>query len=125
MIFDSITLKNFGVYAGEARADLSPVDDHKPIVLFGGMNGGGKTTLLDAVQLALYGPKARCAGRGKLSYRDYLRAMINRDTNPEEGASIELRFRRALDGEMKYYRLKRAWQDTHKDIVDRIEVFDD
>jgi DNA sulfur modification protein DndD len=125
MILDSITLKNFGVYGGESRAQLSPVSSQKPIVLFGGMNGGGKTTLLDAVQLALYGPKARCAGRGNLSYRDYLRAMIYRDANPEEGAAIELQFRRAVDGEMKYYRLKRSWQDTPKDIVDRIEVFDD
>jgi len=68
MILDSITLKNFGVYRGEQKADLAPVSDQKPIVLFGGMNGGGKTTLLDAVQLGLYGPKARCAGRGKLGY---------------------------------------------------------
>ena len=64
MILDSITLKNFGVYRGEAKANLAPASSQKPIVLFGGMNGGGKTTLLDAVQLALYGPKARCAGRG-------------------------------------------------------------
>lgn len=125
MILDSITLKNFGVYGGEARAILSPVNDQKPIVLFGGMNGGGKTTLLDAVQLALYGPKARCSGRGKLSYRDYLRAMIHREANPAEGASIELTFRRSVDGDMKYYRLVRSWQDTPKENGDKVEVFDD
>lgn len=125
MILDSITLKNFGVYAGEQRADLAPVSPQKPIVLFGGLNGGGKTTLLDAVQLVLYGHKARCAGRGRLAYRDYLRAMINRDANPEEGAAIELRFRRAVDGEMKYYRVTRSWRDTPKDIVDRMEVHTD
>jgi DNA sulfur modification protein DndD len=125
MILDSITLKNFGVYGGEAHANLSPVSVQKPIVLFGGMNGGGKTTLLDAVQLALYGPKARCAGRGKLAYRDYLRAMINREAKPEEGAAIELQFRRTVEGEMKYYRLIRAWKETPKDIVDTIEVYDD
>jgi DNA sulfur modification protein DndD len=125
MILDSITLKNFGVYAAEQRADLAPVGAEKPIVLFGGLNGGGKTTLLDAVQLVLYGHKARCAGRGRLAYRDYLRAMINRDAKPEEGAAIELRFRRAVDGEMKYYRVTRSWRDTPKDIVDRMEVHTD
>ena len=51
--------------------------------------------------------------------------MINRDANPEEGAAIELAFRRAVEGEMKYYRLRRSWQDTPKDIVDKVEVFDD
>ena len=125
MILDSITLKNFGVYRGEQEANLSPVSDQKPIVLFGGMNGGGKTTLLDAVQLGLYGPKARCAGRGKLGYRDYLRAMIHRGVPADEGASIELRFRRALEGEMRYHRLVRAWHDNGKDIVDTVKVFTD
>lgn len=125
MILDSITLKNFGVYRGEQKADLAPVSDQKPIVLFGGMNGGGKTTLLDAVQLALYGPKARCAGRGKLGYRDYLRAMIHRGAPAEEGAAIELRFLRAVEGEMRYHRLVRAWRDNGKDIVETVEVFTD
>jgi DNA sulfur modification protein DndD len=98
------------------------LDDHKPIILFGGMNGGGKTTFLDAIQLALYGSKARCSGRGKLAYRDYLRDMIHRGANPIEGAAIELRFRRAVDGEMHYYRLTRTWRQTAKGIEENIEV---
>ncbi|HOW67752.1 MAG TPA: DNA sulfur modification protein DndD [Candidatus Paceibacterota bacterium] len=125
MILESLVINNFGVYRGRQEAVLAPVDERKPIVLFGGLNGGGKTTLLDAVQLALYGQKARCAGRGRLAYRDYLRAMINRDADPAEGAAIELRFRRAVDGEMKYYRVTRSWRDTPRDIVDRMEVHTD
>jgi DNA sulfur modification protein DndD len=125
MILDSITLKNFGVYGGEAKAVLSPANDQKPIVLFGGMNGGGKTTLLDAVQLGLYGPKARCASRGKLGYRDYLRAMIHRGVPAAEGASIELNFRRAIEGEMRYHRLSRAWRDNGKETSDTVQVFTD
>ena len=122
MILESITLKNFGVYAGQQRAELGPADPRKPIVLFGGLNGGGKTTLLDAIQLALYGPKARCAGRGRLSYRDYLRAMINRDARPEDGAGIELGFRRTVEGKVRRYQVTRSWRDTSKDIADRIDV---
>ena len=45
MILDSITLNNFGAYCGRQEAMLTP-EDGKPIILFGGMNGGGKTTLL-------------------------------------------------------------------------------
>lgn len=125
MILDSITLKDFGVYGGEQEANLGPVSDQKPIVLFGGMNGAGKTTLLDAIQLALYGPKARCAGRGKLGYRDYLRAMIHRAADPEEGAFIQLRFRRAIDGDMRYYRLLRAWRSNGNEIVETVQAFSD
>jgi DNA sulfur modification protein DndD len=122
MILDAIALKNFGIFGGRQEATLAPVDDRKPIILFGGMNGGGKTTFLDAIQLALYGSKAKCSGRGKLAYRDYLREMIHRGVDPTDGASIELRFRRAVDGEMHYYRLTRSWRDTNKGIEESIEV---
>src|SRR5262249_46811246 len=55
MILEQLTVRNFCLYRGEQAFDLSPVvagGRHRPIVLFGGINGGGKTTLLDAIQLA-------------------------------------------------------------------------
>lgn len=122
MILDSIAFKNFGIYGGRQEVPLAPEDPRRPIILFGGMNGGGKTTLLDAIQLVLYGAKARCSGRGKLGYRDFLRDMIHRDVDPTDGAAIELRFRRAVDGEMRYYRLSRSWRQTAKGIEEHIEV---
>lgn len=122
MILDSIALRNFGVYAGRQEAALAPTDERKPIILFGGLNGGGKTTLLDAVQLALYGPKARCSGRGKLAYRDYLRDMIHRGADVNDGAAIELRFRRTVDGQMHRYRMSRSWWVNAKGVEERIEV---
>jgi DNA sulfur modification protein DndD len=122
MIIDGIAFKNFGIYGGRQEAALAPTNDRKPITLFGGMNGGGKTTFLDAIQLVLYGAKARCSGRGKLGYRDYLREMIHRGADPTDGAAIELRFRRAVDGEMHYYRVTRSWRQTAKGIEENVEV---
>lgn len=122
MILDEIEFRNFGIFGGLQKATLRPVDDRKPIILFGGMNGGGKTTFLDAIQLALYGSKARCSGRGKLAYRDYLREMIHRGVNHADGASIVLRFRRAVDGEMHYYCLTRSWREKNKVIDENLEV---
>ena len=87
--------------------------------------GGGKTTFLDAVQLAFYGPKARCSNRGKLAYRDYLRATIHRDADPSEGASIAIHFRRAVDGEMHSYRMLRAWREGVRGVEETVEVFCD
>lgn len=68
MILDSIIIENFGAYGGRNEAILTP-DNDKPIILFGGMNGGGKTTLLDAIQLAFYGSKARISNRGGSAIR--------------------------------------------------------
>jgi len=123
MILESIKLKNFGVYGGNQEPImLAPEDERHPIVLFGGMNGGGKTTLLDAVQLVLYGPRAKCSGRGKLAYKDYLRAMIHRGADVADGAGIELRFRRTVDGEVHYYRVTRAWRDGARGVEEHLEV---
>ena len=53
MIIKELTLHNFGVYAGTNRFMFQ---GERPIVLIGGMNGRGKTTFLEVVLLALYGP---------------------------------------------------------------------
>ena len=72
MILDELVLHNVGVFGGRQTLTLTPPGTGKPGHLIGGMNGCGKTTLLDAIQLALYGPLARLAGnRG--SYDSYLR----------------------------------------------------
>ena len=125
MILDSLVLSEFGVYAGRQSLVLTPASQQKPIVLFGGMNGGGKTTLLDAIQLVLYGPRARCAGRGKLGYREYLQSMIHRGADPAKGASVEIHFRRSLNGEMHDYRVVRTWLENSKGIEESVQVHRD
>ena len=124
MIFDRIVLQDFGVYRGRQEADLAPRPG-RPIVLFGGMNGGGKTTLLDAIQLALYGPKARLSNRGRLGYKEYLRACIHHDADPGDGAAITLGFRRWTDGEPHDYELRRAWRVGCRGVEEHLEVLMD
>ena len=75
MIFIELVLQNFGPYANRQVINLDPrIDDDniRPIVLLGGMNGGGKTTLMDAIRLALYGQRAKCSTRGNLGYANFL-----------------------------------------------------
>lgn len=124
MILDSIVLDNFGAYCGRQEAILTPEPD-KPIILFGGMNGGGKTTLLDAIQLAFYGPKARISNRGKLGYKEYLNESIHRASDPAEGAGITLRFRRITDGETRNFELQRYWRKGNKGIEESVRVLRD
>ncbi|WP_436851630.1 DNA sulfur modification protein DndD [Nocardiopsis dassonvillei] len=108
MLLRKITLKNFGAYLGEQSLDLT-TDAHRPIVLIGGLNGCGKTTLLDAIQLALYGPRARCSGRGNRSYEVYLRESINRRVEKREGTRISLEFSLAVEGSERHYKVNRRW----------------
>jgi len=124
MILDTIILENFGAYCGRQEANLTPKDG-KPIILFGGLNGGGKTTLLDAIQLAFYGAKARISNRGRHAYKDYLRQSIHRGTDPGEGASITVRFRRIIEGETRHFELNRSWRQGVKGIEETIRVLRD
>ena len=124
MILDSIVLENFGAYGGRQEALLLP-EEGKPIILFAGMNGGGKTTLLDAVQLAFYGAKARVSNRNRMKYHDYLRECIHRGADPGEGACITLRFARIMEGETHFFELQRAWRQGVKGIEESIRVWRD
>lgn len=121
MILDSIVIENFGAYGGRQEATLTP-GEGKPIILFGGMNGGGKTTLLDAVQLAFYGAKAKLSNRNRLGYREYLRESIHRGSDPGEGASITLRFHRMMEGETRNFELQRSWREGVKGIEETVRV---
>lgn len=121
MLLHDITLENFGAYRGKQTLNLTPKPG-KPIILIGGLNGCGKTTLLDAIQLALYGARARCSGRGTRSYDVYLRDSINRQASPKK-AGIKLWFSTTVEGEQRHYRIERFWQLTGKTVRESLTVF--
>lgn len=122
MIFEQVKLYNFGIYQGEHIVDLNVTDYKKPVVLFGGLNGGGKTTFLDSFQLALYGKNAKCSNRGKLSYSDYLKQAINRYSD-DKTASVSLSFRHTQRTQTKRYEVIRSWEmNSNKEITDKIQV---
>ena len=125
MILQELILQNFGPYLGRQTLDLSPTDDGKTIILFGGMNGGGKTTLMDAIRLALYGQRALCSSRGNLSYSDFLSQCVNRQAT--EAATIELSFSLSTSGasEPTQFRICRTWSPQPKSGRDSLTIFQD
>ena len=108
MIFDEITLHNFGLYSDRQTISLTPVSSNKPVILFGGLNGGGKTTFLDALQLCLFGSRAKISSRGSLAYGEYLTRSIHHGSKSPE-ASIEMAFRHTREGREDAYNLRRSW----------------
>jgi DNA sulfur modification protein DndD len=125
MLLEELTLNNFCLYRGQQTFALAPGKKNgraRLIVLCGGINGGGKTTLLDAIQLALYGNRARCSKRASLPYDDFLRECIHRSAEPSEGASIALSFRYAAEGEEHLYDMRRAWQVKEGRVRETLHV---
>jgi DNA sulfur modification protein DndD len=124
MILDELVLQNFGVYSGRQSVKLTPQRPGRPIILIGGLNGGGKTTLLDALQLCLYGALAHCSNRNGLAYDQYLARSIHRPVGGEPGreAAVELSFSHASDGEQHHFTLKRSWRVSPSGTRETFEV---
>ncbi|MGK7939940.1 MAG: DNA sulfur modification protein DndD [Crocosphaera sp.] len=127
MLFTELVLENFGPYAGKNIINLHTEKDKKtrPIILIGGMNGGGKTTLLDAIRLALYGQRAQCSTRNNLSYSDFLIQAINNQTPLGGETRIELAFEHFIDDQWKEIRIVRRWDKQPKDGKDILGILEE
>ena len=125
MIFDRITLHNFGVYLGRHELLLRPENRKKPIILIGGLNGVGKTTLLDAFQLGLFGKLANCSNKGTLAYDKYLKKCTHKSANPKDGSAITISFRHTANGTEHKYQVTRSWRLNKKTLTENVEVLCD
>lgn len=121
MYFSKIVLYNFGIYKGRHCITLHNQNGYRNITLVGGMNGRGKTTILDAVFLCLYGRKATEYITGKKeAYASVLRDRINKST-PDQKTYITLEF--ALDDDSSStISITRSWQRNGKKIDTQLEV---
>lgn len=108
MILDELVLHDFGVYGGRQSLTLTPQSREQPIVLVGGLNGGGKTTILEALQLCLFGPAAPAAARSPGGYEEHLKRRIHRAAGVQE-AGVELAFRHTSNGVEQSIRVVRSW----------------
>jgi DNA sulfur modification protein DndD len=125
MILKSLTLQNIGSFYGRHQIDLCPGGDDKPIVLIGALNGSGKTTILESLQLGLYGKRARSLFRIKTGYDDYLRKLFNRKAEVGDSACVEIVLSHDEGGRTTEYRVVRAWKFETKLPSEAIQVFVD
>ena len=117
MIIKKLVLRNFRVFQGVHEIELSP-SKKKPIILFGGLNGSGKTSILTAIQLVLYGKMAFDSVLTNQNYIDQLSMLIYKNSEtkePEKFASIELTFTYNQAGKTSDFTVTRSWLLGHKD----------
>jgi DNA sulfur modification protein DndD len=131
MILETLRVKNFRVFKGTHQFDLKPRRDNgytPPIILFGGLNGAGKTSTLTAIRLALYGRQSLGAGTTQKAYMQYLSDAIHESKVngiKETEASVELTFSYANLGVLNDYHINRAWVLTDKGIKESLTITQD
>jgi len=122
MVIESIIIKNLGVYAGEVTLNLQPKSLEQPVVLIGGLNGRGKTTLRNSILLCLHGDNARCSNRKGLGYKQYLESLISRNAKKGESTSITLTYHRKVAGKVQRLQIKRQWEKIDGEINENFTV---
>jgi DNA sulfur modification protein DndD len=123
MILDTLTLENVGTFGGKQTIELTPPSLKRPIVLIGGLNGAGKTTILESIHLAMYGPLSQAPGRRAGSYENYLRGLIHHGAADTDGAAVDLSFHVFQQGEKKQFRIRRRWRVTGASVRESLMVW--
>ena len=102
MIIRRIKIKNYKTYLS-LDLDLS-VNPDQPIILIGGMNGGGKTTLFEAICGALYGLK--------IQNKAHFQELLNNGAlgKVEPTIVLELSFEGMVLGRKQQYLLRRTYK---------------
>ena len=118
MIIKRVTLYNYGPYHGTHTIHFPWDNQEKHVTLIGGLNGRGKTTLLDAITLCLYGRRAlHYLHDGRIKYSQYLRNQINKSASREETSiALTISHIHQFPGDLT---IRRTWS-----VNERSEVID-
>ncbi len=113
MILQAIKLVNFGLYNSEHEIQFEH-NPQKPVTLIGGLNGRGKTTLLDAITLGLYGRRAlKYLQDERIKYSTYLNNHINKSVQYGSTTSITITLADS-DQESDIITICRSWEKRFK-----------
>lgn len=132
MYFTEFRLINFGLYSGEHIIDVRPPTPdgttNRPIVLFGGKNGAGKTTILEAVRLCLYGASALGRGTKRATYEAYLASRIHRQLGTplqHSFAGVGVSFIHTVGGLTHEFMMRRMWERRRSGVSETLYITKD
>lgn len=131
MIINRLTMTDYCVFQGTHTIDLKPraIDGkERPIILFGGLNGTGKTTTLSAIRLALYGMRSIGRNISKRVYHEHLMECVHLPASTKErptSSSIELEFEHGDKGVASTYSVLRQWNVDGEKVEDNLSISKD
>lgn len=125
MQITKLVLDNFSSYEGKNVFDFT-VKKKKPIILIGGLNGAGKTSIFTAIKIALYGPLAFGYTGNNSFYCKKIRGFINDKAFQVQpftsGISIEIKLKQ--ERETKHYTINRNWSIIDSKIEEEYSIYE-
>ena len=125
MQITKLVLDNFSSYEGKTVFDFT-VKKKQPIILIGGLNGAGKTSIFTAIKIALYGPLAFGYTGNNAFYSKKIRGFINDKAFQVQhftsGISIEIKLKQ--ERETKHYTINRNWSIVDSRIEEEYTIYE-
>ncbi|MGV8815648.1 MAG: DNA sulfur modification protein DndD [Gelidibacter sp.] len=119
MKFNKLTIENYKSFQYPTVIDFPQGNEGKSIFLIGGMNGSGKTSIMEAVNICLYGAKT-----------DFLYKYINRKELAKGNAFVSFELELETDAHETIL-INRSWSagatdsPKHKDLTEKLVVVKD
>lgn len=120
MKINKIVLYNFNSFEGLNEIDFSNTDQNKNIILIGGKNGAGKTSLFTAIKIALYGPLAFGYVGVNPHYIAKIKDCINSKTfqTDKVESRVQITISLVVEREIKNYEITRAWDYNKQKLIE-------
>lgn len=124
MKINKIVLYNFNSYEGLNEFDFTSDDSNKNIILIGGKNGAGKTSLFTAIKIALYGPLSFGYVGVNPKYIAKIKECINSKTFQKDvvESRVQISISLTVEREVKEYEITREWDYTKQKLEENYYV---
>jgi len=122
MHLKKLEISNFGPYAGKHVIDFD-TQGERNVILIGGNNGSGKTSLFNALKIALFGSHAYGYATNANTYIMMLKRMLNNNQSQNEvqeyclSVTYEVVERRTRN----VYEIHRSW-DVENNLEEHVQV---
>ncbi|MEJ8555491.1 AAA family ATPase [Tepidibacter sp. Z1-5] len=124
MKINKLRLKNFRSYEEEVEFDFS-TSDTRNIILIGGKNGAGKSTIFESIKLCIYGPLAYKYQGFNSTYINKIKSNINDNAfkNNFVDAYVSIDIELNENTEKNIYSLTRKWTFKDKKLSEEFFVY--
>jgi len=124
MKINKIVLYNFNSYEGLNEFDFTCENNSKNIILIGGKNGAGKTSLFTAIKIALYGPLSFGYVGVNPKYIAKIKDCINSRAFQKDvvRSKVQISVSLTVEREIKEYEITREWDYTKQKLDEKYYV---